>query len=398
MTTLFDPRDPALRADPYPVYRRLRDTDPVHRTASGYWVLTRYDDIEAILKDSSTSSGFPWDETWAKHRGGGESPIVRSTRNWMMMLDGAAHRRIRRLVGHVFTIRAIERLRPRIRAAVDEQFDRIGEGEVDLVSEIALPLPIVVIGELLGIPREDRARCREWTDKIGHVVDPFITPEMRDDMNSAETEFRGYLAGQLDQRKREPGDDLLTSLLTATLDGERLSDDEIIANVLLLFNAGHETTVNTVGNSVLALLRHPEQLDLVREHPEAIPEGVDELTRYDAPVQAAARLLTGDVELAGKTIPRGSKVMVLYGAANRDPARYRDPDRLDLRRGGIKALAFGSGPHFCIGAPLGRLEAEVVLTALFERYRTVEPTTDEVTWRPNFTLRGLAALPVKLLH
>ena len=397
MKPLFDPRDESMRADPYPHYHRLRAAEPVHHSPFGYWVLSRYDDVDALLRDPRCSSQFPADEGWARHRGGPESPIVRSTKLWMMMLDGPAHRRIRGIVGRVFTARSVERLRPRIAAVINELIDGLGEGEIDLVERLALPLPILVIGELLGIPRSDRAQCRAWTEKIGHVVDPVIKPEIRDAINEAEVEFRTYLAEHVRLRRANPGTDLLSSLVTEDSDGESLTDDEIIANVMLMFNAGHETTVNVVGNGMLALLRHPDQLARLRDDPGLIESGIDELTRYDAPVQTAARILTEDVRLRDTTIPVGAKVMLLYGAANRDPDRYPEPDRLDLGRTGVKPLAFGAGPHYCIGAPLGRLEATMVFTALLRRFRDIELTTDQLTWRPHFNLRGLRELPLKLL-
>ena len=396
MSLLFDPRDPSLSADPYPHYRRLRESDPVHRSPFGYWVLTRYADLDVLLRSPHVSSEFHRDATWAKHRGGPDSPIVTSTRMWMLMLDGAAHRRIRALMGRAFTPRAVARLRPRIAAAIADLVDAMGEGEVDLLEQLALPLPVTVICELLGLPTADRDQCREWTDKIAMVVDPSITPVMAEEMNAAEVEFRAYITEQLDLRRRDPGDDILSLLLAAEVDGERLTDDEIVANVLLMFNAGHETTVNLIGNGMVALLRHPDQLALLRADPSLIGTGIDELARYDAPVQLAARITTADVELASATIPRGSKVMLMYGAACRDPERYPDPDRLDLTREGVKPIAFGGGPHYCIGAPLGRLEASMVITALLGRYPTIDLATEEPQWRRNVNFRGLTSLPLKL--
>jgi cytochrome P450 len=396
MSLLFDPRDPTMRADPYPHYRRLREADPVHRTPFGYFVLSRYDDVDAILRDPRSSSDFPSDPTWARHRGGPDSPIVCSTRHWMMMLDGAPHRRIRQLIGRAFSARAVERLRPRIAAIIGRLVDELGTGEIDLIRGLALPLPIMVIGELLGIPAADRDQCRTWTDRIGHVVDPAVTDHMRIEMNDAETQFREYLLDQLQQRRTNPRDDILSLLLLEDADGQRLHDDEIVANVMLMFNAGHETTVNVVGNGMLALLRHPDQLALLRSAPQTIVDGIDELARYDAPVQVAARLITEDVALGDVVLPAGSKVMLLLGAANRDPEHYPDPDRLDLTRTGVRPLAFGGGPHYCVGAPLGRMEASMVFTEMLRRYDTIELATDAVVWRPHFNLRGLTELPLKL--
>jgi cytochrome P450 len=299
-------------------------------------------------------------------------------------------------MGRVFNQRAVEHLRPRIAGVVEGLIDGVGAGEIDLVRDVALPLPLMVVGELLGIPHVDRDQCRAWTDCLSRVVDPVIPKAMRATMNQAMTEFSAYLAEQVRERRANPGSDLLSALVTMEGDDGRLTDEEIIANVLLLFSAGHETTVNLIGNGMLALLRHPDQLELLRRRPDLMGAAVEEMSRYDSPVQVAARLMAEDVTIGDTTIPAGAKVMMIYGAANRDPARYADPDRLDLRRTGVKGLAFGGGPHFCIGAPLARIEVAMVFASLLGRYRSIELATDEPSWRANFNLRGLNELPLRL--
>ena len=393
---LFNPGDPGMRADPYPYYRRLRETDPVHHSPYGYWVLSRYRDVDAVSRDPRCSSDFPHDANWARHRGGPGCPVVDSAALWMMMQDGVPARRLRSLVGQVFNQRAAERLRPRVAAVIDGLLDGVGEGEIDLVREVALPLPIMVIGELLGIPAADRDQCRAWTDHLVRIIDPIITPELRTAMNEATAEFSAYLAEQVKERRAHPGTDLLSTLVTMDEADDRLTDDEIIANVLLLFNAGHETTINLIGNGMLALLRHPGELARLRRSPGLIDQAIEELARYDSPVQVAARIMTGDIPLGDTVIPAGAKVMMLYGAANRDPERYADPDRLDLGRTGVKSLAFGNGPHFCIGAPLARLELAMLFNALLGRFQSVELLTETPCWRANFNLRGLSELTVRL--
>lgn len=394
---MFDPRDPRVRTDPYPVYRRLRETDPVHRARFGYWVLSRYADVDTVLRAPGASSEFYRSTTWADRRGGPESPLVQSVRNWMLMLDGAQHRRIRGVVAKVFTRSAVERLRPRITTEITRLLDGFGEGETDLIDSLALPLPVTVTCELLGLPASDRARCRKWTEHISRVIDPSITTEDTADMNAAEVEFREYVAGQLEERRARPREDVLSLLLHTELDGTRLTDHEIIANIIFLFVAGHETTVNLIGNGLLALLRHPDQLRLLRDNPDTIAGAIDEITRYDPPVQIVSRLLTDDVPLDEITLPKGDKVMLLFGAAGRDPAHYPDPDRLDVTRTGVKTLSFSGGPHYCIGAMLGKLETTMVLTELLRRYAKIELTTDDLTWRPNVSFRGLTALPLRLV-
>ena len=396
MTVLFDPRDPSIRTDPYPVYRRLRETDPVHRSNFGYWILSRYADVDAVLCAPGASSEFYRNVTWTNRRGGPDSPLVQSVQNWMLMLDGPAHRRIRGVIGRVFTRAAVERLRPRIAAEIDRLLDAVGEGETDLIESLALPLPVTVTCELLGLPAADRDRCRRWTEQISRVIDPSITLADSADLNAAEVGFREYVTGQLERRRSAPQDDILSLLVHAEVDGVRLTDQEIIANVLFLFVAGHETTVNLIGNGLLALLRHPDQLQLLRDNPELIAGAVDEFARYDAPVQIVSRLLKDDVVLAEVTLPAGSKVMLLFGAASRDPARYSDPERLDVTRTGTRTLAFSGGPHYCLGAALGKLETSMVLTELLRRYPEIELARDDLVWRPNVSFRGLQELPIRL--
>ncbi|MFI1766558.1 cytochrome P450 [Streptomyces sp. NPDC020800] len=394
----FDPRDPSVRTDPYPIYRRLRETDPIHRSDFGYWILSRYADVDAVLRAPEASSEFYRNTTWANRRGGPESPLVRSVQNWMLMLDGPAHRRIRGVISKVFTRAAVERLRPRISAETVRLLDAVGEGETDLIQSLALPLPVTVTCELLGLPTDDRDRCRRWTEHISRVIDPSITVEDTADMNAAEVEFREYVSGHIRERRAVPRDDILSLLVHADVDGDRLTDEEIIANIQFLFVAGHETTVNLIGNGLLALLRHPDQLRTLRERPELIPNSVDEMSRYDPPVQIVSRILTGSVELGDVTLPEGAKVMLLFGAAGRDPERYAEPDRLDVTRTGTKTLAFSGGPHYCLGAGLGKMETSIVLAELLRRYSKIELTTEDLVWRPNVSFRGLQEMPLRLMH
>ncbi|MFF1871475.1 cytochrome P450 [Streptomyces sp. CB03911] len=395
---LYNPRDPRMRSDPYPFYARLREAEPVHRTPFGFWVISGFQEASQILRDPRVTSEFHRDRRWAEHRGGWDSPVVEDTRMWMLMLDGGAHRRIRGLVNPVFTARSVQDMRPRIAAILKKILDDMGAGEgIDLIDSLALPLPVTVICGLVGLPVEDREQCRKWTEAIGHVVDPALDEATQQTMNTSLVEFRAYIAEHLAKRRTEPQDDILTRLMLAEVDGERLSDDEVIANVLLLFNAGHETSVNLIGNGVLALLRHPDQLRKLRADPGLIEEGVDEFVRYDAPVQLVARITTADVEVGGQTIPAGSKVMVLLGAANRDPRRYENSEALDMTRTDIKPLAFGGGPHYCIGALLGKIEGRLVFTELLQRYRNISLTTEDVVWRPHVNFRGLSELRLDLI-
>jgi cytochrome P450 len=394
---LFDLQDPLLQSDRYEYYRRARETDPIHHSPLGYWVLTRFDDCDAFLRAPGVSANFTGDPEWARVRGGPNSPIVRSARRWMLTNDGAVHRRLRRLVARALTPAAVERLKPRITAMIDGMIDAMGEGEVDLISGIALPLPVYVVCELLGIPIEDADRCRRWTNTIADVVDPLVTPQMRVRMNRAEPEFRAYIGERLRERRANPRDDVLSMLLEPDADGERLSEEDIVAQVLLLFNAGHETSVNVVGNGMLALLEHPEQLRLLRQRPELIDPSFEELARFNSAVQILARRTTTAVTLGDTTIPADSAVLVVLGAGHRDPKRYPDPDRFDITRPVTKSLAFGSGPHYCIAATLGRLEVVMAFQQLLQRYRSIELASTDLEWFSHFTfLLGLKRLPLRL--
>ncbi|UXY27092.1 cytochrome P450 [Streptomyces sp. HUAS TT20] len=323
---------------------------------------------------------------------------MRAARSWMLMRDGEAHRRLRGLANPLFTARAIRETAPRIAGIVHRIMDDMGDGrDIDLIGQLAALVPVTVFCGLGGLPVEDRDLCRKWTDALGHVIDPATDETTRRAMNDAAEEFGAYVAGHLEERRANPRDDIISRLLLAEFDGEKLSDEEIVANVMMFFMGGHETTVNLIGNGMLALLRHPDQLRALREDPGLVENGIDELLRYDAPIQLVARITTDDIELEGTTIPAGSKVMILLGAANRDPARYPDPDRLDLRRPDVRPLSFGGGPHYCIGALLAKTEARLVLTELLRRHRDITLSREDVVWRPQVNIRGLRELRVDLL-
>ncbi|MGF1238726.1 cytochrome P450 [Streptomyces sp. 2-6] len=316
----------------------------------------------------------------------------------MLMRDGTAHRRLRGLANPLFAAGAIREMAPRIDRIVRRIMDDMGDGrDIDLIGSLAALVPVTIFCGLGGLPVEDRDLCRKWTDALGHVIDPATDEATLRAMNEAAEEFGAYIAEHLIQRRTDPQDDIISRLLLAEFDGEKLSDEEIVANIMMFFMGGHETTVNLIGNGMLGLLRHPDQLRALRDDPALIEAGVDELLRYDAPIQLVARITTDDVELEGHTIPAGSKVMILLGAANRDPLRYPNPDRLVLKRSNVRPLAFGGGPHYCIGALLAKTEARVVFTELMRRHRHIRLSRDEVVWRPQVNIRGLRELRVDLV-
>jgi cytochrome P450 len=394
----FNLMHPRMRSDPFPVYRKLREQDPFHRSrpADG-WVLTRYDDVAAVLADRTFSSDERHQRRWPKEqartaRAGVPDPYAEGQAT-ILRLDPPDHTRLRGLVVKAFTPRAIERLRPAVEKYVDELLGRVADrGELELVADFAAPLPVSVIAELLGIPVADRERFRHWSDEaVRSIGDKTIDDRRR--ALAAMAALRDYLLGVAEERRHEPREDLLSALVRAEDAGDRLSRDELVANCILLLVAGNETTTKLIGNSVLALLAHPDQLDLLRREPERMPEAVEELLRYDGPVQLTSRMVVEDREFRGHRLRRGQQLVLVLAAANRDPEQFPDPDRLDVTRPDVRHLAFSHGLHFCLGAQLARLEATLALEALvvrFPRLRIAGP----VRWGDNTVLRGPRSLPL----
>jgi cytochrome P450 len=400
----YDLYSDAFRATTYATYAEMRERDPVFRQpgldgTTPIWFVTRHDDVMTVLLDDERFVLNPEHALTAEEleeRGAALGLAVDPRINTHLLTsDGDDHRRLRRLVSKAFTPRMVKGLRPRIQEIADELIDAVEpRREMNLVDDFAFPLPIVVICELLGIPAEDRDRFREWSDLF---VSPALTEEAQQRFAVAIEQFLAYLHELFERRRAEPGDDLVSALVQAEEAGDTLSEDELYSMVVLLVVAGHETTVSLIGNSVLALLTHPEQLEALRADPAAIPAAVEELLRFDSPVERSiTRWAATDVELGSETIRRGDLVIAVIGSANRDPGRFPEADRLDLTRGATKHLGFGRGPHFCLGAPLARLETEIALETLLRRLPglrvAVEP--ESLEWRPVPLFRSLRALPV----
>jgi cytochrome P450 len=387
----FNPLLPEVIEDPYPLYDRLRAEDPVHQSPAGLWVLSRYDDIAAALRDPRFGRrGFQQLIT-ARFGQGGFGPS-------MLVQDPPDHTRLRALVSKAFTPRAIESLRAQIQQMVDTLLDAAaGAGEMELIEDFAYPLPAGVISEMLGVPAADRDRFRQWSNDIARSFDALTSPdsEVIARANTAGRAIRAYFQDLVAERRRAPRPDLLSALIAVEEAGDRLSTEELFATISLLFLAGHETTANLIGNGILALLRHPAELDRLRRDPVLIESTVEELLRYDTPVQRVSRITNEDVILGDRTIPAGSLVLALLGAANHDPVHFAEPDRLDLGRRDNRHLAFGAGIHYCLGAPLARLEGQIAIGTLLRRWPRLALGTDRVEWRQTFTLRGLLTLPVR---
>jgi len=393
---------PDLVADPYPYLHALRAEDPVHWSEPHQaWILTRYDDVESAFLDERLSAArvrslLPAEPS-ADDRQTFDA-IYRLLGNWMVFIDNPDHARLRRLARAAFTGRMVERLRPTIEAIVDGLITEIErERHVDFVSRFAFPLPATVIAKLLGVPEEDLGRFQRWSQDVSSLVFGGSGGAGR-----RERAVRGLLALEryfralLDRRQREPADDLLSELARAEEKGDVLSADEVIATCALLLFAGHETTANLLSTGFLHLDRHPHERRWLAENPALTSRAVEELLRFDGPTKLQVRMATQDMELRGKRVGAGQRVLLCQSAANRDPERFLEPDRLDLGRNFDEHLAFGIGIHYCLGAPLARLEAEIAFRGLVERLAELHVDPGDVEWYATISSRGLATLPVSM--
>ncbi len=395
---LFDPLAPEFIRDPYPHYERLRTTDPMHLTPFGAFVASRHAEISLVLRDKRFGKDFV--ERTVRRYGPQvmEEPVFRSMSHWMLQQDPPDHTRLRGLVVKAFTARRVEDMRPRIQHIVDETLDAIAaQGHMDLIEDFAFRLPVTIICDMLGIPEDHREVFYKSSRDGGRLLDPVpLSRAEIEQANASNAMARMYFQQLFELRRRNPGDDLTTQLVQAEEDGSKLSNEELTANIILLFGAGHETTVNLIGNGLLALHRNPDQLALLKANPALITNAIEEFLRYDSSVQLTGRVALENIDdLGGKRIPKGEGVLCLLGSANRDPAVYPDrPDRLDITRPNVRPLSFGGGIHFCLGAQLARLEAEVAIATLLRRLPDLRlDDAENPEWRPTFVLRGLKRLP-----
>jgi cytochrome P450 len=358
----------------------------------GVWVLSRYADVSLVLRDARFGRADA--ETFWRERLG-DGPAHKIISKWMLFRDPPDHTRLRTLVNKAFTPRAIENLRPRVQEIVNELLDAVqNAGGMDLMAAFAYPLPVLVICEMLGVPAKDRDIFKEWSGDLARILDPILTPEIVERGHALIASMAEYFRGLIEQLRKNPQGNLLDAMIAAEEQGDRLSEEELLANCILLFGAGHETTVNLIGNGVLALLRHPEQLAKLQAKPDLIESAVEECLRYESPVQMTGREVRQEVEIGGVRISAGERLFTLIGAANRDPEQFPDPDRFDIAREDNKHLAFGHGIHFCLGASLARLEGQLAIGTLVRRLPGLKLETDTPQWREAFTLRGLQTLPV----
>lgn len=422
-------QEPHIRSDPYQFYRQLREQDPIHWDEEmGFWVLTRYDDIASLYTDDRFSRaqglmrGF---ERLSKENQEIARPVYHSFSKTVFYADPPYHTHLRGLMNHAFTPRRVEQLRPYVQRIVDELLATAqAQGKMDIVYELAYPLPVMVIAELLGLPAGDRARFKQWSDDlfailgtVRHKSQPLLERAAQ-----SLAEMTDYVRALSQIRREHPQDDLLSALLSATEDGRdssshlhdfssplesgelireqtaatTLTETELVANVNILLSTGHETTTHLIGNGLLALLRNPDQKRKLFDHPDLLPSVIEETMRYDNPVQITYRSALADAEINGKLIHQGDLVNTIIGSANRDPARFTDPDRFDIKRSEGRHLGFGLGVHFCIGAPLVRLEAEVAFETIMRRFPRLQLATDALDWQEHPIFRGLKSLPVTL--
>ncbi|MDO9299134.1 cytochrome P450 [Bradyrhizobium sp.] len=395
---LFNPLAPEFIRDPYPHYARLRTTDPMHLTPLGMYVASRHAEASLVMRDKRFGKDYP---ERTKRRYGPDimqEPMFRSFSLTMLQQDPPDHTRLRGLVAKAFTARRVEDMRPRVQQIVDETLDRlIPQGKMELIEDFAFRLPVTIICDMLGIPEEHRELFYTGSRNSGRILEPVpLSPEEIKQGNATNAMTEMYFQQLFELRRKNPGDDLTTQLVQAEEDGSKLSNEELTANIVLLFGAGHETTVNLIGNGLLALHRHPDQLALLKANPALITNAIEEFLRYDSSVQMTGRVALEDIDdLGGKKIPKGESVLCLLGSANHDPAVYPDrPDSLDITRPNVRPLSFGGGIHHCLGAQLARLEAEVAIATLLRRLPELKlDDAENPEWRPSFVLRGLKQLP-----
>ena len=396
---LFNPFDPAFRADPYPYYDTLREQAPVYFTPFETVVLSRYADVATTLRSNDFSRDIE------KNANAPTTPLQTRKRERrsdegsksILNLDPPDHTRLRRLVSLAFTPTAIERLRPRVQQLVDDALDIAAErGTMELIDELAFPVPFQVISDLLAMPTEQADELREWSQHLTASLEPTADDDDMDRAEAAIEQFYPYLISIIEDRRRHLGEDLLSALIQVEESGDRMTTSELISFVLLLYVAGHETTVNLIGNGTLALLRNPDQLAAWRDEPSLDAVAVDELLRYDGPVQLTVRVPIKPVHYGEVTIEPGTVVMTVLGAANHDPAMFDDPHALQLGRpNASRHLALAAGVHYCLGASLAKLEAQVAISSVIRRFPDVE-LAGEPSWRDRLTIRGVDRLPLRL--
>ncbi len=400
-STLVDPLNPLtpeFLQDPYPTYRQLREEAPIFWSdKSKYWLITRYEDVHSILKDMSYEKQLQrWKQVNPMVKMIPEVSKLMGTRaKWMLNMNPPDHTRLRGLVNRAFTPKMVNEMRPHIQEIADYIIDRLQDKEeFDLVADFAFPLPVVVIAEMLGVPREDREQFKLWSHALTDTLEPEPNIEKMKQANKATEELYEYLRPLVAERRKNPKNDLITALAAAEEEGKKLTEDELLANCVLILVAGHETTVNLIGNAVRTLLQHPDQLDLLKANPDLIGSAIGEVLRFESPVQSTRRLAGETLDLNGTKINEGDMLVLLLGAANRDPAQYENPDTFDIQRDTKKHMAYGHGIHHCLGSSLADAEAQIAVGTLFKRLPNLRLLDQKIEIRTPFALRGAKKLMV----
>ncbi|HEX5750151.1 MAG TPA: cytochrome P450 [Archangium sp.] len=403
MPSLFDPYGlsrPETQQNPYPCYERLRREAPVYFSEVWKgWLLTRHADVLTGFRDarlSSNRSGM-----FARYLPPEQQerllPLTRNVAAWALHMDAPGHTRVRSLINKAFSPRLVEALRPRIQELVNRLLDEVeGTGCMEVVRHLAAPLPVIVIGEMMGLPREDFGQLKSWSDNMSRFFGAVArAPELLEEALRAIQEMEDYFRRLLVQRREQPGEDLLSALARAEEQGRLLSEQELLSTCMMVLFGGHETTTALLSNGLYALLRHPEQWALLRQEPERVPMAVEELSRYESPVHRMSRIALEDLEVGGQRVRKGDLVFLVIGAANRDEEVFESPERLDVRRNPRQHLAFGHGAHFCVGTVLARLEAQVALSTVLRRFPHLALEEEAPRWAQNIVIRGLESLPVR---
>jgi cytochrome P450 len=395
--SLYHLLDPEVLANPYPLYHRLRSEDPVHWDHYLHaWVVTRYADVVTVFQKFSANRTPTPDQLRAMGLSS-LTPLAEVMVNQMLFLDPPAHGRVRGLASKAFTPRRVEVLRSHIQDITENLLDKVQDkGHMDVLADLAIPLPAIVTAEMLGVPSSDWRQLTAWSADFAQVLGNFQhNPDRAPQVIKSLNEMIAYFRAAIQEQRRHPRDGLISAFLNAEIDGDRFTEDEVVANTIVTMVGGQETTTNLIGNGILTLLRHPDQLERVRSDPSLVPSAVEELLRYESPSQHTARLAPDDVMLGGKLIRKRQAVIAVMGAANRDPERFPDPDRLDLGRQENRHVAFAWASHFCFGAPLARIEGQTAFEKVLRRMPNLQLELDRpIRWRENLGLRGLTALHV----
>ncbi|MEA5581853.1 cytochrome P450 [Nodularia harveyana UHCC-0300] len=396
---IFNPFLPEFRTNPYPYYEKLRSDDPIHFGFMGVWIISRYADAISVLRDPRFSVDM---RRWGKYKdirfretATELGPLGSMTSKWMLFMDPPDHTRLQRLVSKAFSPQIVQRLRPYIQEVVNQKLDEVQDlGKLDVIADLAQPLPVVVIAEMLGIPRQDRDQLQKWSDDVVLCLDPMMSIDVFERLNKVVIQFTEYFRNLIVQRRQQPEDDLLSDLIAARDEQDKLTEEELLGTCILLFAAGHETTVKLISNGILSLLRHPDQMAKLQQEPALIQSAVEEFLRYDSPVQLTVRTAIKDIEIGGKTIRQGQQVFVCLGSAHRDSEQFPDADQLDITRQNNQHLGFSYGIHACLGNVLARVQAQIAINTLMQRCSNLQLATDKLEWQKKIILRGLKELPV----